>query len=138
MDYLLQAFERVFPTALDAGNLNAKFDVLIFPTEAIPARDRTASVAPANVPAEYRAHLGSVTIARTVPQLKTFVEQGGTLIATSGSLSLVRGTFTAGSFTLSSTEADSITNYADLRLRFTALEGGRQHDPRRIRHGPTG
>src|SRR5205823_9266552 len=58
-------FEVVYPTTLDAGNLNAKFDVLIFPSDAIPARDRAASAAPANVPAEYRAHLGSVTIART-------------------------------------------------------------------------
>ena len=29
-------FEVVYPQTLDAGNLNTKFDVLIFPTEAIP------------------------------------------------------------------------------------------------------
>ena len=81
-------FEIVYAQTLDAGNLNAKFDVLIFPTDAIPARDRTASAAPANVPAEYRAHLGSITIARTIPALKTFVEQGGTLIAIGSSTSV--------------------------------------------------
>src|ERR1700738_249279 len=32
-------FERVFPAALDAGNLNAKYDVLIFVDGAIPIRD---------------------------------------------------------------------------------------------------
>jgi hypothetical protein len=50
--------------------------------------------------------------------------QGTTLIATSGSISLNRTTFTAGSFTLSGAEADSITNYADLRLRFTGVTLG--------------
>ena len=29
-------FERVFPQTLDAGNLKAKFDVLIFPDGGIP------------------------------------------------------------------------------------------------------
>ena len=81
-------FEIVYPQTLDAGNLNAKFEVLIFPTDAIPARDRTASAGPENVPAEYRAHLGSVTVGRTVPALKTFVEQGGTLIAIGSSTSV--------------------------------------------------
>src|SRR5207247_706566 len=66
------------------------FDVLIFPTDAIPARDRAAPAAPANVPAEYRARLGSITVARTVPQLKTFVEQGGTLVAIGSSTSVAQ------------------------------------------------
>jgi hypothetical protein len=83
-------FEVVYPQTLDAGNLNTKFDVLIFPTEAIPARDGAAAAAPANVPQEYRGHLGSVTVARTVPQLKTFVEAGGTIIAIGSSTSVAR------------------------------------------------
>ena len=32
-------FDVVYPQTLDAGNLNAKYDVLIFPTDAIPERD---------------------------------------------------------------------------------------------------
>ena len=83
-------FEVVYPRTLDAGNLNTKFDVLIFPTEAIPARDGAAAAAPANVPQEYRGHLGSVTVARTVPQLKAFVEAGGTIIAIGSSTSVAR------------------------------------------------
>jgi hypothetical protein len=75
-------FERVFPAALDAGNLNAKFDVLLFVDNAIPMSDGSGGSQPdaANIPAEYRDHLGRVTVARTIPELRTFVENGGTLI----------------------------------------------------------
>jgi hypothetical protein len=79
-------FEVVYPPTLDAGNLASKFDVLIFPDEGIPERDQQASresegPIPANIPAEYKERIGQVTIARTVPQLRKFVEDGGTLIA---------------------------------------------------------
>ncbi len=81
-------FERVFPQALDAGDLNGRFDVLIFPSDAIPASDTRrrgpffdAQPAADSIPEEYRAHLGNVTVARTVPQIKAFVENGGTVIS---------------------------------------------------------
>ena len=83
-------FEVVYPQTLDAGDLKARFDVLIFPTEAIPVRDPAAPALPANVPDEYRSHLGSVTVARTVPQLKAFVEAGGTLIAIGSSTTVAK------------------------------------------------
>ncbi len=84
-------FEVVFPPTLDAGNLNAKYDVLLFPDGGIPegagggggffGRQPTA----AEIPSEYRAHLGSVTIDKTVPQLKQFAEAGGVIVAFGGS-----------------------------------------------------
>jgi hypothetical protein len=83
-------FEVVYPQTLDAGNLNARFDVLIFPTQAIPARDATAAAVPADLPAEFAAHTGAVTVARTIPQLKAFVEQGGLLIAIGSSTSVAQ------------------------------------------------
>ncbi|MCC7416105.1 MAG: peptidase [Acidobacteria bacterium] len=75
-------FERVFPQALDAGSLNAKFDVLLFVDGGIPMSDRPdgAQPAPEAIPAEYRDQLGRVTVAKTVPALKQFVENGGTLL----------------------------------------------------------
>ena len=75
-------FERVFPMALDAGDLNAKFDVLLFVDEAIPMSDGGGANQPAaaSMPAEYREHLGRVSVAKTVPELKKFVENGGTLL----------------------------------------------------------
>jgi hypothetical protein len=89
-------FERVFAPELDAGNLFAKYDVLIFVGGAIPApgagggrggggggagRGGGAGAGIANLPAEYKDQVGSVTVERTLPHLKTFIERGGTLIA---------------------------------------------------------
>jgi hypothetical protein len=81
-------FEVVYPPTLDAGNLSSRYDVLIFVTGAVPSRsggDSPArppeSVDPSRIPEEYRSRLGSVTVSRTVPELKRFVEEGGTLLA---------------------------------------------------------
>ena len=91
--WILEQFEypftRVFAPELDAGNLNAKFDVLVFVTGAIPGAGGTGggrgagAPDPANtdVPQEYRTHLGRVSADRTLPQLKAFVEAGGTIVA---------------------------------------------------------
>jgi hypothetical protein len=76
-------FEVVFARTLDAGNLAAKYDVLIFVDGAIPSRD-VATVnqpLPAAIPAEFRDWLGVVSVSRTVPELRKFVEEGGTLLA---------------------------------------------------------
>jgi len=84
-------FERVFAPALDAGNLNAKFDVLIFVTGAIPGPAGAArggagggtapAEPPAGLPAEYRNHFGRVTAENTLPRIREFIENGGTVIA---------------------------------------------------------
>jgi len=76
-------FEKVFPATLDAGNLNAKYDVLVFVEGGIPAVGAGAGgaqPAAADIPAEYRPMLGRVSADRTIPELKRFVENGGTVI----------------------------------------------------------
>jgi hypothetical protein len=82
-------FERVFPPQLDAGGLNATYDVLVFPNGGIPSsqggggRGGRGGAGPreADIPAEYRAQLGRVSAERTIPQLRQFVEAGGTIVA---------------------------------------------------------
>jgi hypothetical protein len=82
-------YQRVYAPELDAGNLRAKFDVLIFPEGAIPAGEGGGRGEgfgptprdPGSVPEEYRNQVGSVTLAKTGPQLRKFVEEGGTLLA---------------------------------------------------------
>jgi hypothetical protein len=75
-------FELVFAQTLDAGDLAKRFDVLIFTDEAVPTSPgRRDGDAPAHVPAEYRQQTGAMTWSTTVPQLKRFVEAGGTVIA---------------------------------------------------------
>jgi hypothetical protein len=83
-------FELVYPQALDAGNLKARFDVLLFPDGGIPERDGGGGgfgggQQPTNVPKEFEHTLGRLTIKQTVPQLKQFVEAGGTIVAFGGS-----------------------------------------------------
>ena len=84
-------FERVFAPALDAGNLNAKYDVLVFVDGGIPAPAVAVggggggaaaddSVIP-YLPAEYRDQVGRVTIDKTLPKIREFIEKGGTVIA---------------------------------------------------------
>jgi hypothetical protein len=79
-------FERIFAPALDAGDLNSRFDVLIFVGGGIPgtggASGRRGPVEPPqNVPAEYQSHVGRVTMEKTLPQIKQFMENGGAVIA---------------------------------------------------------
>jgi hypothetical protein len=85
-------YSVVFPPELDAGNLNAKYDVLVFVDGAIPERDARQGgggfggmPSPDAVPAEFRSQLGNVTIANTVPQLRAFMENGGTVVTIGGS-----------------------------------------------------
>jgi hypothetical protein len=72
-------FERVYVQTLDAGGLARRFDVLILPDEAVPARSDGAPPLQ-QVPSEYRATLGTLSWERTLPQLRTFVQDGGTLL----------------------------------------------------------
>ena len=83
-------FERVFAPTLDAGELNRKYDVLIFVDGALPGasgRRGGEETEIANVPAEYQGQQGRVTVEKTMPNIKRFLEQGGTVIAIGGSAS---------------------------------------------------
>ncbi|HEX6367619.1 MAG TPA: M14 metallopeptidase family protein [Longimicrobium sp.] len=88
-------YSVVFPPELDAGNLNAKYDVLVFVDGAIPERDPRAGAtgfmpSPDAVPEEFRGQLGIVTIAQTVPRLREFLENGGTVLTIGGSTVLAK------------------------------------------------
>jgi hypothetical protein len=88
-------YHVVYAPELDGGNLNAKYDVLVFVSDAIPERDRARQGGggmpePAQVPAEYRDQLGNVTVEKTVPQLRAFLENGGTIVTIGSSTVLAR------------------------------------------------
>jgi hypothetical protein len=96
--FLLEQFEFpyeiVYPGTLDAGNLASRYDVLILPSGAVPANDRASGRGffdnndSSAVPAEYRDRLGRVTIAKTVPELRNFLQAGGTIVAVGTSANL--------------------------------------------------
>ena len=88
-------FDLVYAPELDAGNLKKKYDVLIFPDGAIPqagGQGRSAFRNSPNrdsVPDEYKNLVGNITIDKTIPQLRKFVEEGGALIAIGSAAELV-------------------------------------------------
>jgi hypothetical protein len=131
--WILEQFEfpftRVFAPELDAGSLNTKYDALIFVDGAIPSAPSPsvgtgsgqpagpgrggrgggrggAPMNPQDVPAEFRSHLGRVTVEQTLPQLRAFVEAGGTIIAIGSS-------------------AENIVRHLQLPLEDHLVEGGK-------------
>jgi len=107
-------YDRTFPPRADRGALNAKYDVIVLPSGIVPnpwvgggrrgggggGGDQAPgaggggadSTADANLPPEYRDQRGRISADVTMAAIKTFVENGGTVIAYGGS---VPGTATA-------------------------------------------
>ena len=89
----------IFPQELDAGNLRAKYDVIVFPDGSIPAAGGGgrrggggggAGPDTATLPAEWRKTTGSVSVDKTVPQLRAFMEAGGRVVTIGSSTSLAQ------------------------------------------------
>jgi hypothetical protein len=80
-------FEVVYPATLDAGDLNAKFDALIFTDGAYNdgRGSMRAGPDPSSIPQEFRGWLGRISQEITIPQLKKFAEKGGTIVTIGGS-----------------------------------------------------
>jgi len=85
-------FKVVYPQELDAGKLREKYDVIVFVTGAIPSGRGSGSSQPSRsrIPSEYHHMLGSVTIDKTIPKLREFLEAGGTIITIGSSTNLAR------------------------------------------------
>jgi len=78
-------FEVVYPATIQAGDLNAKFDVLVF-----PSRGGFGGAAPSvdSIPEEYRARLGRFGKDEDAAPLKKFVELGGSVVTIGNSTSI--------------------------------------------------
>ena len=88
-------FCLVFPRELDAGNLRRKLDVLVFVDGGMPEAGRRGrreerSPKPEEVPQEFHDRLGEVTLEKTIPQLRRFLEEGGTVLTIGSSTALAR------------------------------------------------
>ena len=92
-------YQVVYPQTLDQGNLSSKYDVIVFQGGAIPSVNpqqqqggfgggRGANVDPATLPAEFRSWTGRITADKTIPHLKKFLEDGGTIITIGSSTNL--------------------------------------------------
>jgi hypothetical protein len=82
-------FQVVFAKEIDAGNLNKKFDAILFISGGIPALGRGGEAgggwgsAPdeKSTPEEYKHMVGSITTEKSIPQIRSFIENGGKVIA---------------------------------------------------------
>jgi hypothetical protein len=87
-------FKVVYPPHLDRGGLRESFDVLIFPDGAIAGRGgggfrpKGGEGPDRDLPEEFRGLPGNVTADVTVPHLKEFLKEGGTIITIGSSTSL--------------------------------------------------
>jgi hypothetical protein len=97
-------FEVVYPQTLDAGDLIKKFDVLIFTDGAFRAvgggrggagggaggggRGGAANIPP--IPQEYLSHQGRISAETTIPQIKKFLDAGGSIVTVGSSTSMAQ------------------------------------------------
>ncbi len=94
--WLLEQYELpykvVYANELDTGNLRAKYDVIIFPENAIPGTGAGrggrgggggggGGRGGAEVPAEFASWVGNVSVEKTLPNIKEFVKAGGRVVA---------------------------------------------------------
>jgi len=86
--------EVVYPKEIDKGNLRSKYDVIVFASGAIPAVGRGGGASgarqpkPDEIPAEYRERLGRITADTSIPQIRRFIEAGGTAVTIGSSTTL--------------------------------------------------
>jgi hypothetical protein len=89
-------FELVYPQTLDAGDLKSRFDVLVFSDGAFRmggagrggGLSNQRPPAPEEIPEQYRGWLGQITVEKTLPQIRKFVEAGGSVVTIGTSTSM--------------------------------------------------
>lgn len=85
-------YKQVFPQEIDGGNLNANYDILLFIGPGMPGTGGGygggGQPKAEDIPEEYRGMLGRLSVEKSIPQLKTFLENGGQVIAVGAATSL--------------------------------------------------
>jgi hypothetical protein len=89
----------IYAKDIDSGDLRSKYDVIVFVGGAIPSTTQTGTAQtgefpfrrepnPDSIPAEFRSHLGRITTAKSIPELKKFLEAGGHIVTIGSSANL--------------------------------------------------
>ncbi len=91
-------YEVVYAPQLDAGDLKSKYDVIFLPSGEVigrtgaGARGSTAARGeaplPDDIPAEFRAHYGRMTVEKTLPAIRQFLDAGGVVLANGSATSI--------------------------------------------------
>lgn len=88
-------FKLVFAKEIDRGDLRSNYDVLIFVKGAIPALKPESGneyeekeALEADIPNEYHEKMGKITVAKSIPSLRSFLEAGGDVVTIGSSANL--------------------------------------------------
>ncbi|MXV16259.1 M14 family metallopeptidase [Hufsiella ginkgonis] len=91
-------FTVIYPQEIDGGNLKDKYDVIVFASGGIPSLRGGRGFggggggafggARVEIPAEFQKMTGSITAEKSVPELKKFMEAGGSVVAIGSSSNL--------------------------------------------------
>ncbi|MDG2522943.1 M14 family metallopeptidase [Caulobacter segnis] len=85
-------YKVVYPQRLDAGNIAADFDVLVFANNLFSGEEGEGGGGrqpkPEDIPAEFRPWLGQITRDKTAPQIASFLQGGGSVVAIGSSTRL--------------------------------------------------
>lgn len=83
----------IYSKEIDESDLAAKYDILVFDGESIPppgteTLSNKSQPKEADVPAEFKSWLGSLSTSKSIPALRKFIEGGGTVISIGKSANL--------------------------------------------------
>lgn len=86
-------FDVIYAPDIDAGNLKSKYDVIVFVGGAIPGtlpNSKSAYQLPANdnITAEEKVRYGRINSDKSLPAIKQFMEDGGTVVTIGSSTAL--------------------------------------------------
>lgn len=88
-------FDVIYPKDIDAGNLKAKYDVIVFVGGAIPSvesgNSRQGGRGAGNVdslPEEFKRMTGRISAEKSIPRLRQFLEEGGNIVTIGSSTQL--------------------------------------------------
>jgi len=86
--------DLIYPQDVDKGNLNSKYDVILFIGSGIPEPGQNSSQwqreedGPNDIPKEFRGWMGRITAEKSIPKLKEFMEKGGEIVTVGSSTAL--------------------------------------------------
>jgi hypothetical protein len=90
-------YTTVFPAELDAGNLKAKYDVIVFPSDMSigggggrggGGGGGGGGRGGSPIPAEYQKMVGNLSVETTLPAIKQFLNDGGVIVSSGNASNL--------------------------------------------------
>lgn len=82
----------IYPQEIDAGGLHDKYDIILFIGPGIPSANASSGGRPsanaADIPSQFHHMLGRFTTDESLPAIREFLEQGGTVLSVGNATSL--------------------------------------------------